>query len=124
MKLLNNKSLLIITRDLFTAFFLLFIIFSVLELIKPKIVLNYINQDLFLVILFLLGISVILFFPQENKKPKKLKFLDYSTIFLLAVLVGILLFYMTRELGIFNILIGLIGFIICYFFMILTYKHI
>ncbi|MFC1598740.1 hypothetical protein ACFL2U_01905 [Patescibacteria group bacterium] len=122
-KLLGSKNFLVIIRDLFVAFFILFIIFSVLELIKPKIVLNYINLDLFLVILFLLGIVVILFFPQEKKNTKKLHFLDYSMISLFSILVGILLFYLTRELGLLNILVGLAGFIICYFFIILNYKQ-
>ena len=124
MKLLDNKNLLIIIRDLFVAFFILFIVFSVLELIKPRIVLNYINLDLFLIVLFLLGITVILFFPQQKKQSKKLHFLDYSTIFLFSILVGIFTFYLTRELGLLNIMVGLIGFIISYFFIISTYKQI
>jgi len=123
-KLLNKKSCLIIIRDLFVAIFIVFIIFSFLELIKPRIILNYINLDLLLLVLLVLGVVVILFFPQEKKIQKKLHFLDYSTIFLFSCLIGILLFYLTRELGMLNILIGLVGFIICYFFIILTYKQI
>ncbi len=118
---LNKDQILIIIRDLFVILFILFIVFSFLELLKPRIILNYLDLDLYLLILILLGIITALYSPlpvQENK----LKFYDYLTIFLLAILIGFVLIYLTSQLGYLSILIGLAGFVICFFFIILIFK--
>ncbi len=119
----NNKVLAIIIQDLFLAFLVLFLIFSLLELLKPRIITNYINLNIFLLLLILLGVIAILFQPEEKKEIKKLNFLDYSTIILFCVLVGVLIFYLIRAVGILSILIGIASAIISCFFIILIYKN-
>ncbi|MBD3360085.1 MAG: hypothetical protein GF365_05275 [Candidatus Buchananbacteria bacterium] len=118
---LNKEKVLIITRDLFITLFILFIFFSFLELLKPKIILNYIDLDLYLLVLILLGIITALYSPLPLKE-NKLKFYDYLTIFFLAILIGFVLIYLTSQLGYLSVLIGLSGFIICFFFIILIFK--
>ena len=59
----NKQIALTILRDIFFFLFALFIIFTLMELIKPKIVLNYFNLDIYLVILLVFGIITILFYP-------------------------------------------------------------
>ncbi|HDQ22809.1 MAG TPA: hypothetical protein ENN28_02420 [Candidatus Uhrbacteria bacterium] len=119
----DNKILPAVVRDLFLAGFVLLVIFSFLELFKPRIVTNYLNLDIFLFFLLLLGAVAIMHQRQEKKKIKKLNFLDYSTICLFSVLVGILIFYLTRTTGIFSFLIGLAGVVICYFFIRETMEY-
>ncbi len=111
-----------IIRDLFLLAFILFIIFSFLEILKPRIILNYLNLDFYLFILILLGVITIFFHPQEEKKAKELKLLEYTTIVLLSVLVGILIFYLTRGIGVLSILIGIVSAVICYLFIILNLR--
>ena len=118
----NKKTLLIIIRDLFLVAFVLLIVFSFMELLKPRIITNYLNLDIYLLILLLLGIISISFYSQEKKEISRLKLLDYSTIILFSILVGILIFYLIREIGVLSMLVGIISAIICYLFIILNYK--
>ena len=114
----NNKFFLTIIRDLFIAFFGLFVIFAFLELFKPRIVANYLNLDIFLFLLLLLGAAAIMLQPQpQEKKGCKLKFLDYPAIILFSVLAGVLISHLTREIGILSILIGVASTVICYYFI-------
>jgi len=112
-KNLKNFILLII-RDLFLASFALFVIFSFLEIVKPKIILNYLNLDIFLLVLLVLGIITVLYYEPAEKVGKKLNFLDYSTICLFSILVGILCLYLTRAIGWLSILVGIISAVICF----------
>ena len=110
-----------VTRYLFFFFFALFVIFSFAELIKPRIILNYLNLDLFLLVLIILGALSILM-PPLVKPSQKLEFLDYSTTILFSILFGILILYLARNLGFLCIFLGIASAIICYFFIILNFK--
>ena len=66
----NNYLLSRISRDLFLTAFLLFIIFVFLELLKQGIIINYINLEIYLLLLFLLGIGNILLSQPVKKNPK------------------------------------------------------
>jgi hypothetical protein len=112
-KNLKNLILLII-RDLFLAAFVLLIVFTFLEIVKPKIILNYLNLDIFLLVVLILGIITILYYEPAEKAGQKLKFLDYSTICLFSILVGILCLYLTRAIGLLSILVGIVSAVICF----------
>lgn len=118
----NKNVLAVISRDLFLTLFVLFFIFSFLELLKPRIITNYINLDIFLFILVLSGVFTIIFFPQAAKISQKLKFYDYSTIILFSVLIGILIFYLSRGIGLLSFLVGIVSAIITYLFIVLNLK--
>ena len=121
-KKLQNAIKLII-RDLFVASFLLLVIFSFLEIIKPKIILNYLNFNIFFLVVIFLGVITVLFYEPEKNGIKKLKILDYSTIILFSILVGIFCFYMTRGIGWLSVLVGIVSIIICYFSIIINYQE-
>jgi len=111
----NLKNLILtIIRDLFLAAFALLIVFTFLEIVKPKIILNYLNFDIFLLLVLILGIITILYYEPAEKAGQKLKFLDYSTICLFSILVGILCLYLTRAIGWLSILVGLVSAVICF----------
>ena len=114
----------IIIRDLFLASFLLLVIFSFLEIIKPKIILNYLNFNIFFLVVIFLGVITVLFYEPEKNEIKKLKILDYSTIILFSILVGIFCFYLTRSIGWLSILVGLVSAIILYFLILTNYNEI
>ncbi len=109
--------ILIIIRNLFLASFLLLATFSFLEIIKPKIILNYLNFNIFFLVVLILGVITIFYFEEEKKGPKKLNFLDYSAIISFSILVGIFCFYLTRAIGWLSILVGIVSMIICYLFV-------
>ncbi|MCX6743248.1 MAG: hypothetical protein NT116_03345 [Candidatus Parcubacteria bacterium] len=112
----------LIIRDLFVASFLLLVIFSFLEIIKPKIILNYLNFNVFFLAILILGVITILYFEPEPKEVKKLNFLDYSAIILFSILVGIFCFYLTRGIGWLSVLVGIASIIICYLFITTDYR--
>jgi len=114
--------ILIIIRDLFVASFLLLAIFSLLEIIKPKIILNYLNFGVFFSAVLILGIITVIYIEPENKEVKQLKALDYSAIILFTILVGIFCFYLTRAIGWLSVLVGIVGIIICYLFITTDYR--
>jgi hypothetical protein len=114
--------ILIIVRDLFVASFLLLAIFSLLELIKPKIILNYLNFNLFFLVVLILGVITVLYFEPEYKEVKKLNFLDYSAIILFSVLIGIFSLYLTRAISWPSILVGVVGTVISYLLITIDYR--
>lgn len=118
---LNKKNLQIITRDLFITLFVLFNIFIILELIKPKIVLAYINLELHLILLLVLGGLTVMFFPL-NQQQYQLKFWTNLLILLISIFLGILIIYLTREIGWLSSLIGLVSALIIYLFIISNLK--
>lgn len=119
---LNKKNLFVIIRDLFLTGFILFFVLAGLELIKPKIVLNYINLDLYLLLLLFIGaVSIMLNADSDTAKPI-LSFYDYLTILLFAVLIGVGTIFFLKDLGFLSILVGLIGTSVSYFSIILIYK--
>lgn len=111
----DKKNIFILVRELFIIMFVLFIIFSMLEIIKPKIVINYINLDWFLLILIILGFIAVFFSPHKDQKNKKLEFLEHSAIILFSIVIGILFFILTSAIGILALLIAIISIIITYF---------
>lgn len=119
----TKNIILIIVRDAFLAFYFLLAAFSVMEIIKPRLVTGYINLNLFMFSLIILGMITIIYFQPQNKEVKKLEFLDYSTIILFSVLVGIFASYLTRQIGTLAILVGIISFIISAYFIILNFKE-
>ena len=112
---------LIIIRDLFLAAFSLFVVFTVLEIVKPKIILNYLNLDIYFFVMLGLGLITIYYFEPEVKEIKELKFLDYTAIILFSILAGIFCFYLTRSIGWLSILVGTVGAVICYLFVTTDY---
>lgn len=119
----TKKILLTIIKNLFLIFYLLAVVFSAMEAVKPRIVMNYISLELFLLLLLILGIITIAYYQPVEKEIKKLKFLDNLTITLLSVVAGIFTVYLTRQIGWLAILVGLTSAIICYYFTILCYKE-
>lgn len=118
---LNNKTLQFVIHDIFIALFVLFVVFVFLELIKPRIVLNYINLDIHLLLLIIFGVLATMIYPLEAKE-NKIKFWEYVAVFSLAVFLGISAIYFSRGIGWLSILVGLSSFIIAYFFIILNLK--
>ncbi|MCX6744218.1 MAG: hypothetical protein NTX82_01705 [Candidatus Parcubacteria bacterium] len=114
---------LIIIKDVFLAFYFLLIIFFVMEIVKPRIVTSYISLDLLMFGLIILGIITIFYYQPKAKEVKKLNFLDYSTIILFSVLIGIFTAYLVRQIGILAGLVGLVSAIISYYFATLIYKE-
>jgi NADH:ubiquinone oxidoreductase subunit 2 (subunit N) len=110
-----------VIRYLFLFCSVLFVIFSFAELVKPRIILSYLNLDVFLLILIILGALSILM-SSSAKPSQKLEFLDHSAIILFSILFGILILYLARNLGLLCILLGIASAIICYFFIILNFK--
>ena len=117
----NKQLLLVVCRDLFLVLYILFIVFSFMELLKPKIVLNYINLDLYLFLLLIFGVITIIYFPL-TKKDNKFLFRDYLTVILISLLLGLLVVYLTKAIGFLSILIGIVSAIISYLFIILVSK--
>jgi hypothetical protein len=118
----NKKDALIIVRDLFVAGFILFFVLSVMELIKPRIVMNYLNLDLYLLLLIFVGAITIMFEPESNYVKVSLSFYDHLTIFIFAILIGVGAIFFLKNLGFISILIGLLSVVISYFTIILVYK--
>ncbi|MFA5187892.1 MAG: hypothetical protein WC460_00845 [Patescibacteria group bacterium] len=109
--------LMVIFRDLFLASFFLFAVFTLMEIIKPKIILNYLNLDIYFFAMLILGALTVMYFAPEQGEIKKLNFLEHTAIILFSVVVGILVSYLTRTLGWLGILVGLACAVICYFFI-------
>jgi hypothetical protein len=119
----TKDRLLFIARDLFLGLFVLLAVFNFLEIIKPRIVTSYVNLDYFLLALVLLGLITVFYYQPVAKEIKKLNFLDYLTIILFSILIGIFGIYLTKGLGYLSILVGLATAIISYYFIILCYKE-
>lgn len=117
----NKEATLIIIRDLFIVLFVLFIIFSFLELLKPQIVFNYLDLNLYILILIILGSITALYGPLKEQQVN-LKFSDYKTILLLSILIGLFIIYASRGIGYLSILVGLASFIMCFFLILLIFK--
>jgi len=115
--------ILLIIKNFFLVFYFLFVAFSLMEIIKPKIITNYINLNIFILVLLSLGVVTLLFYQPKQKDTKKLNFLDYLTIILFSVLIGIAVFYLVKGIGFLAILVGLASAIISYFFIVLNYQE-
>ncbi len=112
-----------IAKNLFFGLLFLLIVFTILEAVKPRIVLNFINLDLFLFVTLALGIITIFYYQPPVKEIKKLKFLDYSAVVLFSTFLGLTAIYFTRQIGYLAILVGLAGAIISYYIIILCCKE-
>ncbi len=118
---LDKKFIITISRDIFIVLFILFIVFSFMELLKPRIVLNYINLDLYLFALIILGAMVISYSPLEKKE---ITINNKLNLFLigLSIVIGILVTFLVWTIGLISILIGIISAIINYLMINLILK--
>jgi len=114
----------ILIKDIFIALFFLFILFSVMELIKPKIVTAYIPINWWFFVVILFGVLAVLFSPvsKHYEVSNKQKILQQIMIILLAVLTGVVLFAITAKLGVLSFLVGISTIIIIYFFININLK--
>jgi len=119
----TKNLILVIIRDLFFGALTLFSVFSVMEIIKPRIVLNYINLDVFLLIVIVLGIITVIYYQPKPKEGVKLKFWENLTIILISVLIGIASVYLAKNIGYLSILVGLATAIISYYLLILCLEE-
>jgi hypothetical protein len=120
----ETKNLILeIIRDLFFGGFALLAIFSFMEIIKPRIVLNYINLDIFIFGVLVLGVVTAVFYQPQPKAPVSLKFWGNLTILLSSVLIGIACVYLAKSFGYLSILVGIATAIISYYLIILCYKE-
>jgi amino acid transporter len=119
----TKNLILIIIRDLFFGALALLAIFSLMEIIKPRIVLNYINLDVFLLIVIFLGVITAVFYQPQPKEKSKLKFWGNLTVLLISVLIGIACVYLARSLGYLSILVGIATAIISYYLIILCLEE-
>jgi hypothetical protein len=110
-------------RYLFLAGYFLFAVFTVLEIIKPRIITSFINMNIFLLLLAILGLIVINYYQPGEREIIKLNFLDKSAIFLASLLLAIFITYFTRQIGYLAILVGLAGLVISYYFIDSSYKE-
>ena len=119
----TKKYILTVIKYIFIIGYILLLIFSLLELIKPRIIMGSINLPIFLGIIVVCGIINIFFSSLNPGKNKVLKFNDYIAITILSILFGIFIAYWTRTIGWLSILVGLAGAIICLFFIISILKN-
>jgi hypothetical protein len=116
----ETKNLILgIIRDLFFGGVVLLAIFSLMEIIKPRIVLNYINLNIFLLVVIVLGVITVIYFQPQAKEIMKLKFWGKLTVILIAILIGIASIYLTKNFGYLSILVGIATGLISYYLMIL-----
>jgi len=116
----ETKSLiLVIIRDLFFGGLALLAVFSAMEIIKPRIVLNYINLNMFLLGVIILGVITVVYYQPQPKEGIKLKFWGNLAMILISVLIGIASVYLSKNIGYLSILVGLATAIISYYLIIL-----
>ncbi|OGY42583.1 MAG: hypothetical protein A2Y82_01720 [Candidatus Buchananbacteria bacterium RBG_13_36_9] len=110
-------------RNIFLSLFVLLIIFSVAELIKPRIIISYINTNIFIGSVLFFGLITMLYFQQNKQAMKKMNFLEQMTMILLSVLIGIFILFLTKSIGLLSILTGFAGTIIAYYLINLIYQN-
>lgn len=119
----TKNLILVIIRDLFFGSLALLVIFSAMEIIKPRIVLNYINLDVFLLAVAFLGIITVVFYHPEIKEKIKLRFWEKISLILISIIAGIATIYLSKHIGYLSILVGLAATIICYYLTILCLEE-
>jgi hypothetical protein len=120
----ETKNLILeIIRDLFFGGFALLVIFSFMEIVKPRIVLNYINLDIFLLVVIVMGVITAVFYQAQPRQAVKLKFWGKLTFLLISVLIGITCVYLAKSLGYLSILVGIATAIISYYLIILCLEE-
>ena len=119
----TKNLILLIIRDLFWGGFALLSAFSLMEIIKPRIVLNYINLDVFLLVVIVLGLITVIYYQPLPKETAKLKFWGKLTMLLISVLIGIACVYLSKNIGYLSILVGLATAIISYYLIILCLEE-
>jgi len=113
-----NKKFLLFIRNAFVIGFVLLLIFIIMEVIKPKIVVTYLDLNWLAGIILVLGIITVLLHPENQSEPCKLRFLDYSAIILLSLLIGLGVYFLTSWIGLMNIAVGIVSAVIGYLFII------
>jgi hypothetical protein len=120
----ETKNLILeIIRDLFFGSLALLVIFSFMEIIKPRIVLNYINLDIFLLLVIVLGVITVIFYQTQPKQAVKFKFWGKLAVILISVLIGIASVYLAKNIGYLSILVGIATAIISYYLIILCLEE-
>lgn len=109
--------ILIIIRDLFGAAFGLFLIFCLLEIIKPRIVTNYINLSWLLLALIIIGFVTFHFYQPYAKQVRNFGYLEILALALISSLTGIAVIFLTHALGYLSLAVGLATIIITYFIL-------
>ena len=94
-----------------------------MEVIKPRIVLSYINLDIFLLAVIFLGVITAVMYQPQIKEKSKLKFWGKLTVLLISVLVGIACIYLAKNIGYLSILVGIATAIISYYLIILCLEE-
>lgn len=103
---------------IFLALFFLLAIFGVLEIIKPRLVLDFISLPWFIGALFICAAIDILFYQKEQKDNAGLDWNKRLTVILFSILCGIFIFYWLRGLGWLSIPVGICGALTVYFSVI------
>lgn len=113
----------IVAKDLFLVLFALFLVFTIAEAIKPRIILSYISLDLMLGLLLLFGLITVFLYQPKAREKKNFNFLDYSAIIFCAILLGLISTYFTRQIGYLALLVGVASAIISYYFISLCCRE-
>lgn len=119
----TKNLILVIIRDLFFGSLALLAIFSFMEIVKPRIVLNYINLDIFLLAVIFLGVITAVMYQPPAMEKSKLKFWGNLTVLLISVLIGIACVYLAKSIGFLSILVGIATAIISYYLIILCLEE-
>ncbi|MCX6740463.1 MAG: hypothetical protein NTZ49_04520 [Candidatus Parcubacteria bacterium] len=113
----------IVAKDLFLALFALFLVFTIAEAIKPRIILSYVSLDLMLGLLLLFGLITVFLYQPKVREKNNLNFLDYSAIIFCAILLGLISTYFTRQIGYLALLVGVASAIISYYLISLCCRE-
>lgn len=122
-KIKTKNIVIFILNNLFIDLFIGFLILGLLEIFKPGLLLNYFSLSIILMVIILLGAFNILFIKPETSQKKKIKLLDYITLFLLSVIFGIFIIYFLKSMGVLSIAVGICAMFISFLFIILSIKE-
>jgi len=117
-----NNLLKTIIRDVFIAALLAFIFLSVLELLRPTLVINFINLNYFFAVLLILGILNIFFPAEKDQSVSHLKFFNRILLLLIALGGAVMVFYLLKSILWLAVLLGFITLIFLYVSLTLLYK--
>ncbi|MFH1564969.1 MAG: hypothetical protein ABIC82_03915 [bacterium] len=113
---LSAKNFLIqFNKDIFTVSIISFVVLFFLELIKPKFVIAYINLNYVLLLCLITGIFIVFFekqIPAENL-PDESK-IKKSILLTISIMVFIFIMFFTYDLGMWSILISLVGGVVAF----------
>ena len=88
----------IIVSDVFILSFLSFLIFSIMEIIRPGIVIAYLNLNYLLVWVLLIGIATVWINPQDNIGLVKIKMMWRVIISIIALILAVIIYQLLKEI--------------------------